>query len=385
MANPDAPRQLAGHDGIDELLTSSSSEQRIAIARQLGEDLARNDVGAGARLRLIEVLDRLAHDLERQVRRAVAESLKSCSDLPVDLALTLASDVEDVANPILGEALALDDGTLLEIVAWAEPFRNRSVAGRPSVSPGVCDALIESGDRSVVSTLLRNEGARIAENGYRAILRDFALDQSLLAQVGDRPELPATVIDRLIGLVTEELRIRIETRHPLDADAALQPLRFGGEAVLIKQLQRMRSGAQIAALLDRLQGEHRLTPTLLLHALAAGDLEFFLKALARRAGLSIGEARTLLTDANGGIDTLRRRAGYAIHARGLLRAAAGLFADERRLASRDNARAYEQALADALQVEFPAFRDLPLPDLLTRLDQSFAAGVGIRSESGNAA
>ena len=55
-------------------------------------------------------------DAEVRVREALAQNLKENPDLPHDVALSLAQDVDQVALPILQFSDVLTDDDLIEII-----------------------------------------------------------------------------------------------------------------------------------------------------------------------------------------------------------------------------------------------------------------------------
>ena len=114
-ANPTTPGQaniLLSHD--------ESEDVRADLARKIGRLLPDLDAHTSSRVRemTIEALETLAHDQLPKVRAILAEALKSAANVPHDIIMLLARDVESiVAAPILEYSPLLSDDDLLEIIA----------------------------------------------------------------------------------------------------------------------------------------------------------------------------------------------------------------------------------------------------------------------------
>src|SRR3546814_15651310 len=93
-----------------------------------------------------DIFRRLVADAEVLVRQALAANLKTTADLPHDLAVALARDVDSVSLPVLKYSEVLTDDDLIEIVrienAAAQPV---PIAPRRSVSTALADALLSPG------------------------------------------------------------------------------------------------------------------------------------------------------------------------------------------------------------------------------------------------
>ena len=76
------------------------------------------------------------------MRRALSHSLRSATQLPHDVALRLASDVEAVALPILINSPVLTDADLVALVNGGSAPKQEAIAGRAGVSEQVSDALV---------------------------------------------------------------------------------------------------------------------------------------------------------------------------------------------------------------------------------------------------
>ena len=82
------------------LMQDKSPQSRADVAAKVAGDVD-GTLTDQERALADDILRLLARDVAVMVRSALSESLKSSVNLPHDIALTLARDVEDVAMPVL--------------------------------------------------------------------------------------------------------------------------------------------------------------------------------------------------------------------------------------------------------------------------------------------
>ena len=98
------------------------------------------------------------------MRRTRTEKLAGRPDTPEDLVLTLANDEIEVAHPILLNSEVLKDPDLIEIVQHRTMEHQVAIAMRPKVSEQVSDALVETKNETIITTLLSNRNALISNS-----------------------------------------------------------------------------------------------------------------------------------------------------------------------------------------------------------------------------
>jgi len=287
-----------------------SPEARAETAVRVAQVFAEVEISARAKEVAIDIIDRLASDIEVQVRRAASEQVKHCPFLPAAIARTLAHDVESVAVPMIRYSTVLDDAELIAIIRDSSPAKQIAVAERARVSTVVSNALVETRRREVVGTLLANHGADIAEPSYLSVIDDHGNDRTIQNLLVDRPSLPISVTEQLIDRVASALRERLIARHgfpPVMVDAIVDQ---GRERVLAEQAGALALPAEMDFLVQRLKARGALSTTFALRALANGDLHLFESTMACHAGIPTENARQLIRDAGAvGFCRLYRQAG----------------------------------------------------------------------------
>ncbi len=136
------------------------------------------------------------------------------------------------------------------------------------------------------------------------------VSRALQARIMERHALPADVKFRLIRLLSEDLKAELVARHGFPDELLAILARHGRERALITSCGSYRSPKLALSAARRLKLNGELTPSLLLRALCAGQVELFGAALALLAGTPSGAAQTsLLKSGTPALIVLYERAG----------------------------------------------------------------------------
>jgi uncharacterized protein (DUF2336 family) len=324
-------------------------ERRLQIAASLGAAFARDSLGRREMSLAIEIFKSLVRDTEIEVRRTLAEHVKASPLLPRSLALKLAQDIEAVALPVLQSSPVLTDDDLVAVIDGGSTVKQRAIAGRETLSERVSGALVETGERGVIELLLANDGAAISVASYRELLDAFKDDDVIQNLLVERPVLPFEVTERLVWLVSEALRERLTRQHDIPAALAEQFGRHGRERALVQSLAALRSAKDIDAAARRLSQKGALTPTLLLRALAAGQLELFGAGMAVLARVPTAKAQTALRKAGtAALVSLYQRAQLPAHLQSAFQIVLEVVLERRRAGHTAQQPDAEQRIVDAL-------------------------------------
>ena len=294
---------------VARLLSEPSVETRAELAAKMAQEIDSTHLTPGELAIAQDIARLMARDVAENVRRALAESLRRARHLPRDVALRLAHDVEAVALPILADSPVLAEADLIAILRQAGPTRQQVIAARSDVSEPVADALITAADESAVVVLFDNKAARIGEPSLHRAVDRFSDSDAVKAGMVHRASLPVTVAERLVVLVSEELRGYLLSHHTLPPSVAADLVLQSREKSIIG-LSMRASRHELETLIRQMEQHHRLTPSLILRAVCMGDLAFFETALAVRTRVPSENAQVLLRDAGGnGMASLYRKAG----------------------------------------------------------------------------
>lgn len=245
----------------------------------------------------LEIIRLLIKDTSLRVRRSLSEALKSNPELPRDIAIDLANDHELVAEAILGHSPVLDEEDLLAIIHSTQSLRKlMAIAGRDTISAGVANALIDDGAHSVTMTVIQNPGAQIEESTFAYLLEEYYQDDSILEALVYRSSLPYTVAEKLFYLVGDHLRRHLSEHHHLRRETIEDITAQATESATLKFLSPWMGQQDIQQLVQEMFRQDRLTNSLIIRSLCIGDLRFFQTAMAKRANISVSNAKILLLD-----------------------------------------------------------------------------------------
>ena len=303
-------RSALTEDDIRVLVKGATPDERAAAAHKLCRTIDAAPLSDEDRELAAEILRVMAADAAELVRRTLAVTLKKSPLLPRDVAVKLARDVESVALPVLSFSPAFTDDDLVEIVRLGGPVRQVAIAKRPKLSPKVADSLAELGGERAVLTACANEAAQFSEGGLQTIIARFEASERVLASIAFRQTLPLAVTERLITLVSDQVREHLINRHAVAPETALQLALDSAERASVDLVEEAGQAADMKGFVAHLAASNRLTASLLLRGLVAGNMTFFEWGIAELAGVPHHRTWLMIHDAGPlGLRAIYERAG----------------------------------------------------------------------------
>ncbi|HUT48840.1 MAG TPA: DUF2336 domain-containing protein [Alphaproteobacteria bacterium] len=217
-----------------------------------------------------------------EVREALARQLAHCPFLPRELALEMARDLDTVATPMLRYSQAFTDEDLSEIARSPDPVRQIAVAMRREVSYVVAEALLASRNETVVTALVKNDGARLSERLLHRIVDGYLDSVPVHDGLVGRADLPVSIGERLVTLVSDQLREHLVTRFEMPRELLEGLGELSREAATSALLPASASAQTARRFADHLNDIGRLSPTFLLRTLCDGKVGVFIAGLASR-------------------------------------------------------------------------------------------------------
>jgi uncharacterized protein (DUF2336 family) len=316
---------LTEHD-IRMLVKGATPDERALAAHKLCRTIDRAELDDEQRALAAEILRVMAADAAELVRRAMAVTLRNSPAVPADVANRLARDVESISLPIISFSPVFSDADLAEIVRLGGPVRQMAVAKRPKLSRKVAALLVEEGGEEVVATLCANDNARMSENALQRALERFATSERVLTAVAYRSTLPLSVTERLIDMVGDQLRDHILATHSLSAERTLELILDTKERATIDLVDQAGRSTDAKAFVAHLHSVDRLSPSLLLRALAHGHMTFFEWGVAELAGVPHHRTWLMIHDAGElGLKAICERAGLPARLQPAFRAGVDAF------------------------------------------------------------
>jgi uncharacterized protein (DUF2336 family) len=158
-----------------------------------------------------DVVCRILDEVVTDARRDLAERVADIDSLPPDIARRLASDVIEVALPVLERSKQLTDKDLIAIAEEKSQEHLMAISRRNELREHVTDILVRRGEQSVLHALTENCGAHISDQSFGILAEKAEGDETLQESLIGRPDMPTSAARKLEGLVQGELKQRLKT------------------------------------------------------------------------------------------------------------------------------------------------------------------------------
>ena len=295
---------------IRRLIKATDEDERAAAAHKLCRSIDRAQLDDADRDAAQKILRVLANDTAELVRRSMSVTLKSSDLMPHDVARRLAADVDSVALPMIACSPVFTDDDLIEIVRAGSAVRQVAIAGRPKVSRDVAEALSVDGCESAVRTLSSNDNADLSEKAMSRSIDRFGDASDVVAALSYRQVLPLDITERLIALASDAVREHLISRHAVAPETAIRLATFARERSTVDLVDQAAASADLPRFVAQLNARKVLTPSLLLRAVARGQMVMFEHAIAELSATQHSRAWLMVHDAGPlGLKAIYDRAG----------------------------------------------------------------------------
>lgn len=324
--------ELSSASGVDaeHLLTLARQSTQPAFQR-LYRDVwnmavdGRIQAQSNERKIALDILRRLASNVEFRVRVELANELAKNPGAPKDLVLMLSDSSIEMAAPILKYSPVLQDEDLIDLIERSVVEHQMAIAARENIGDGVSDALAAKGYTEVIETLLNNHTARISPKLMRTLVAKSKTVENFRRPLVMRPDLPVALATEMYAWVGKALRAVIVCQFdidPAELDRKLSTVVKKGVAKLhsgaladergegngngrspAKEAHRAAGNAIAkgysagdhdapeAQLIEKLYGAGQIAPAFLLRSLREGQIKLFEHALGKLADLPVEVVR----------------------------------------------------------------------------------------------
>lgn len=282
---------------VERLLRDDSAESRVDILEKVSHQYNQHAFADRERMIAEQVFRLLMKDAAIRVRETLAERVKDNPDIPRDIVLHMANDIDRVALPVLSSSSVFSDADLVSIVeASSDINKLMAISKRKEVSPRVSDALVDTSYPQVVSSLITNDGAKISERGMEKIVEEFQGESQVMEAMIEHRQLPITLVERLVSKASSVIAEQLKQKYHLTDAQLKKDTGDAREDIMLRLLAHDITEDEVVALVGQMAAQERLTPSLVMTALCRGQLLFFTVALAHFAGISLANANRLVSD-----------------------------------------------------------------------------------------
>lgn len=269
------------------LARDKSVAGRMALAETISDLFLQRGCTLTERERalMFSILRQMIHDAEMSVRRAVSAQLAERDDAPRDLVQRLANDEIEVAYPILTKCTVLHDTDLIEVIQQRTLEHQMAIAIRQSVSEAVSGALVQTGHKDVITTLLENSNAKISDATMEYLVDEAKRVDTFQEPMLRRHDLDSRLAKRMFMWVSAALRQYILENSGLsqtDIDDLVEKVALEEVEAVTSPDRPKRKSETLAAELDT---SGKVTPELLVQSLSEGEVGLFMAMFRRFTGL----------------------------------------------------------------------------------------------------
>ena len=246
-----------------------------------------------------DILHKLIHDVEMQVRRDLSERLADNGDAPHDLVVMLANDEIEVAKPILLKSDTLRDADLIQIIKERTQEHILQVAHRDSLTEAVTDVIVAKGEDDAIEALIGNADAALSRKAFNFLVERSKRVDRFQRPLIQRDDLPPALAHRMFWWVSAALRQHILQSYSVDEAMVDDFLRDSAETAIEKNERERVATTAAEALVNGLADRGELTLDFILRSLRNGEVQLFITALAHRARIDVATARRIVFDTGG--------------------------------------------------------------------------------------
>ncbi len=313
---------------LADLAASPTEERRLHIAGHIAQVVKDGKLPTEEKAIADNILRLMAKDAAVRVREGLAEIVGAMPDIPKDIISSLAEDFDRIAAPILRQTCILSEAELIELVRSGSEAKQTAIAQRDHVPDALARTIVEEAGEGPVSALVSNPGAELANATMDRVIDRFGDNEAIAEGLAKRTDLPVTIAERLVTIVSEQLRTYLASRPDFSQSLAKTLAEHSRGHATISLFDDYGRGRNIGLMVDQLARSKRLSPSLLLRAACTGDMEFLEAALARRADLPLAQTwRHLQEEGGEGIEALVAAAGLPKLMASVLKVAVAAYSD----------------------------------------------------------
>ena len=269
-------------------------DNKISTAQKISAYYNGNSLTAEGMKIAEDIFRLIVRDVEVKVRAVLSESLKKAHNIPQDIIEAIINDHDSVAVPFIKYYQDFSREDLLQILEFQSINKQKAVAGRENLTEDISQYIVEKCPEEVINILIQNPTANIKEQSYFSIINKYHDSNTIKESLISRPELPVTVIEKIVNYLSQELKRRLIITHKLPTDIASDLIEQVKEKTTLRISEEYSSDKQIEELVHQLYSNNRLTPSLVVRSICLGDLTFFEYALVYLSNTPITEVRKIL-------------------------------------------------------------------------------------------
>ena len=346
------PRSSLDTTVFHHVIENSDVEARRKLAVQLADFLGDAESPEIDRKQVVPVVLKLAVDPVKDVRRALADGLRSIADLHADIVFSIIADEDDIALPFLSLTPALNHWHMLAVLRVGDEPRQRIIVKRHDLSAEALAYAIKAGSLEICLVLFENRSVKFDANAYHTLYSRFGQAPEMAELLMGRVDLPLDLrimqakraSNRMHQLMAEKGWIAANDAADLVADA---------EDTAILRILVEANNQELAQAIPFLVSKNMLIPSIILRAAAIGEMKVVQWSLAHLSNISLSRAHELMYGRGlMGLKSLHSKSGLPQSCYGLLQAACDVVKDAREEKTPLDPENFGRRLIEALMTRY---------------------------------
>lgn len=287
-------------NGLSALGDKATADEKEDLAKKVAA-LLESPLSSEENLKIAQALIRtLAADAEKSVRQTIASYMRSNSQLPKDVALNLAKDVESIALPIIESSSLLTEQELIDIVINSNSAaKQMAVARRDDVTENVSSALVTHAKADeVITTLLENKTAQISIDSLTTIVEKKSGNESIMQSLAERTPMPVEIIQKITSSVSDRIReailAKMQNKYGISQHQLGSMVDHSEAISVLKILDQRTTLFDARSLVTNLIDTKKMRPDIFMTALLMGKRHFVKYAVAMLSDKPLSELEKIL-------------------------------------------------------------------------------------------
>lgn len=360
---------LVNETDLKLLIRSEVEEERATATHKLCRSMDRMDMSDEERAAAQKVIAFLSRDAAELVRRALSVTLRASTLMPTEVALRLAADIDTIAIPMISQSPVFGDEDLIAIIRAGRTHAQIAVASRHGLNRDVAEVVASDAGIEAVRRLAANDNADFSERAMSIAVDRFGHDEETVTTLANRHILPPSIVDRLVLVATEQVKQHLITRHKVPLEAAVRLSDFARERATLDLLDEAIRSQNVPEFVRTLHARSALNASLLLRAVARGQMALFEHGLSVLAQVPHHRAWLMIHDAGPlGLRAIYDRGGLPPRLFSAFRAAVDTWRNIQAEGAELDAEAFRQRMLERFMTQMNTLGRDDLDYLMDRLD-----------------
>lgn len=272
-----------------ELARDRSESGRVLLCKKIAEIFLTSTAAlTGHEQTLVnQLIEDLLKDSTLPVRQALITEFAESIEAARPLARPIAMGPIEIARPVLSMNKNLLDEDLIEVIESKGSDHAAAIATRKEISEAVADALVSTGDLSIMQLVAENLGAKLSGKAIEVLIDSARLASFLQKPILERPELNPDSAIRLFWWVSKDLRRASLEKFGFGPGKLSSALGKASEEILSALSLQKEDDNAMRSLADWLEERGALTVNLLLPLLRMEHYRLFNITLSRLSKLDL--------------------------------------------------------------------------------------------------